>query len=82
MIFDIIVILLFMFWVASFGPLLATIIEYGFEVFEKTFNPIALYKNGNFNWFGAVVIAVFLNIVFMPIAIVFWIHKLFTVGRR
>jgi hypothetical protein len=57
-------------------------IDYGFEEFEGTFNPITKYKNSKLNWLGAITISIILNIIFMPNAIIFWIYKLFTAGRR
>jgi hypothetical protein len=47
------------------------------------FNPIRNYKEwSQFNWFGIIVITLILNIIFLPYAIIYWIYKLFTVGRK
>lgn len=49
-------------------------------------NPIVNYKEWtSFNWFGVIVCTLFLNILWLPYAIIYWIyeliHFLFTVGR-
>lgn len=47
------------------------------------FNPIRNYNTWiHINWFGIVIITLLLNVVFVPYAIVYWIYKLFTVGRK
>ena len=47
------------------------------------FNPIRNYSTWiQVNWFGIVIITLLLNVVFAPYAIVYWIYKLFTVGRK
>lgn len=59
------------------------------------FNPIKNYNNKwtNLNWFGIGVITTLLNIILMPMAILYWIYKivellcvftywLFSVGRK
>lgn len=82
MVLQIIAICLTVVWVATIGPCLAHALEYGFENFEATFNPKVKYEEGNLNWFGTIVVTVVVTIILMPMAIVFWIYKLFTVGRR
>ena len=47
------------------------------------FNPIRNYNTWTqFNWFGIAVMTLLLNVVFAPYAIVYWVYKLFTVGRK
>ena len=47
------------------------------------FNPIRNYNVWkNFNWFGTIVCTIVLNIFFFPYAIIYWIYKLFTIGRK
>lgn len=47
------------------------------------FNPIRNYNTWTqLNWFGIAVITILLNVVFVPYAVVYWIYKLFTVGRK
>lgn len=47
------------------------------------FNPIRNYnKWRSMNWFGVGVCTLFLNIILLPYAIIYWIYKLFTVGRK
>lgn len=49
----------------------------------EIFNPIRNYnKWTNINWFGISIITLFLNIIFIPYAIGYWIYKLFTIGRK
>ena len=46
-------------------------------------NPIRNYnKWRSMNWFGVGVSTLFLNIILLPYAIIYWIYKLFTVGRK
>lgn len=47
------------------------------------FNPIRNYKQWTkMNWFGVGVCTLFLNIILLPYAIIYWTYKLFTVGRK
>lgn len=47
------------------------------------FNPIRNYNTWTqFNWFGIAVITILLNVIFAPYAVVYWIYKLFTIGRK
>ena len=47
------------------------------------FNPIINYNRWTqFNWFGIAVLTLLLNIVLAPYAIIYWIYKLFIVGRK
>lgn len=60
---------------------LAAIIEG--EITLSILNPIINYNEWTqFNWFGIIVMTLFLNIILFPYAIVYWIYKLFTVGRK
>ena len=45
-------------------------------------NPVQFYYNQSVNWFGAFFTILILNILFAPYAIVYWIYKLCTVGRK
>ena len=45
-------------------------------------NPVQFYYNESVNWFGAYFITLTINILFAPYAIVYWIYKLCTVGRK
>lgn len=45
-------------------------------------NPKYLYEGGNLNWFGAVFIALIWNLLFAPFALIYWMYKLCTVGRK
>lgn len=45
-------------------------------------NPVFLYQSLRVNWFGAFFLAVIFNLLTVPIAIVYWIYKLCTVGRN
>jgi ABC-type phosphate transport system permease subunit len=82
MILYVFLIFLFLTWIGSTAPCLAHALECGFETFEATFNPKVKYEEGNLNWFGTIVVTVVVTIILMPMAIVFCIYKLFTVGRR
>lgn len=47
------------------------------------FNPIITYNKWIvFNWFGIATITILLNIILLPYAIVYWVCKLFTIGRN
>lgn len=45
-------------------------------------NPSVLYEKFKVNWFGAFFLAILFNLLILPIAIVYWIYKLCTVGRN
>lgn len=50
------------------------------------FNPIRNYNCYTLNWFGIGIMTIFLNIMFLPYAIIYWLVKLIyftiTVGRK
>lgn len=47
------------------------------------FNPIRNYnKWTQFNWFGIIVLTILINIILLPYAIIYWVYKLLTVGRK
>lgn len=45
-------------------------------------SPIWIYKNFKVNWFGAIVLAVFFNILVPAVSIAYWFCKLCTIGRK
>lgn len=45
-------------------------------------NPVWIYKHAPVNWFGAGLLALLGNIVVPGVAVLYWIYKLCTVGRR
>ena len=45
-------------------------------------SPVQFYHNVKVNLFGAFFVTLILNILFAPYAIVYWIYKLCTVGRK
>ena len=49
---------------------------------ETLFNPNRIYKSVKVNRFGAYFLAIVAIICITPIALIFWIYKLCTVGRR
>ena len=49
---------------------------------ETIFNPVVIYKKTRVNWFGAFFLGIIAFILATPIALVFYIYKLCTVGRR
>ena len=46
------------------------------------FNPFVIYKKRKVNWFGALLIAIIFNIMFPFVALLYWIYKICTVGRK
>ena len=69
-------------WIGSTGPLIGYAIDYGIEDLEGFFDPVVRYDTEEFNLFGVITITILLNIAFTPMAIVFWLYKLCTIGRR
>lgn len=45
-------------------------------------NPLFIYHNEKVNWFGASLLALIANVSIPCYAIMYWIYKLCTVGRR
>ena len=45
-------------------------------------NPVYIYNDRSVNWFGAVVIALFMNVLCPVISIIYWFSKLCTIGRK
>ena len=69
-------------WIILYSTFI-TFIVFAINLDLLWFNPIQNYKNWTqLNWFGIIVITIFLNIIFFPYAIGYWIYKLFTVGRK
>jgi hypothetical protein len=54
----------------------------GYVYWGRVFNPKVIYKDIKVNWFGAYLLATIAFICMTPAAIIFWIYKLCTVGRR
>jgi hypothetical protein len=47
------------------------------------FNPIYNYKTWtSFNWFGISILTLIINLLCIPMSLLYWIYKLFTVGRK
>ena len=49
---------------------------------EVFFNPYKIYKVVKVNWFGAWFLSVLAFLSITPIALIFYIYKLCTIGRR
>lgn len=45
-------------------------------------NPAGIYERAKVNWFGASFLALLGNIAVPGIAVIYWMYKLCTVGRR
>lgn len=45
-------------------------------------NPLVIYKHIKVNWFGAILLTILANVVFIAVSIPYWIYKLCTVGRK
>ena len=50
-------------------------------VFENL-NPVYIYNNRRVNWFGAIMLTLFANLLCPLLSISFWFYKLCTIGRR
>lgn len=48
----------------------------------KIFNPKNLYRETKLNYFGTLIVATLLNIIFLPYAIIYWFWVLCHVGRK
>lgn len=54
-----------------------------FNLDLEVFNPIRNYNNWTkINWFGVWVATVFLHLIFPPYAIIYWVYRLVTIGRK
>ena len=49
---------------------------------EEFFNPFTIYEENKVNWFGAWFLAIISFIFITPVALIFYIYKLCTIGRR
>ena len=52
--------------------------DYGFA----WLNPLFIYEYIDVNWFGALLLTLVANVIFVPYAISYWFYKLCTVGRK
>ena len=52
--------------------------DYGFA----WLNPLFIYEHIDVNWFGALLLTLVANVIFVPYAISYWFYKLCTVGRK
>jgi hypothetical protein len=46
------------------------------------FNPCFIYRKVRVNWFGAIVLALFYNVLWPIPAVCYWLYKLCTFGRK
>ena len=58
------------------------LVNFSIENMEIGFNPIRVYKENNVNWLGCIMLVLLAHFLFLPIAIIYWIYKLCTVGRK
>jgi hypothetical protein len=79
---EILEIIIALYLIANFFFLVPICVEECFEIVD-IFNPIKNYEEWTqFNWLGIIVITLILNVLFLPYAAIYWIYKLFTVGRK
>lgn len=45
-------------------------------------NPLFIYKQIDVNWFGALLLTLVANVIFVPYAILYWLYKLCTIGKK
>lgn len=45
-------------------------------------NPVHVHEYNHVNWFGAIVVALFYNLLCPVGSLVYWVYKLCTVGRE
>lgn len=65
--------------IAFFTPLFGAMLDTrGLEFV----NPKYLYNRLYVNWFGAIMLSIIFFALTAPMAIWYWVYKLFTVGRR
>lgn len=72
------------FYVATHGTafmLLMITDDYGDNGFAWV-NPLFIYRHAKVNWFGATFLALIANASIPCYAIIYWIYKLCTVGRK
>lgn len=55
--------------------------KYPFEA-DWFFNPFDIYENNNVNWFGAFVLWCIVLICMTPEALIYYLYKLCTIGRK
>ena len=49
---------------------------------EELFNPNRIYRSHKVNWFGAYLLAISSFLCMTPFALMFYIYKLCTIGRK
>lgn len=77
------VILLLIWIVLNIAMLFALIYTDCFESYGVSWlNPLVIYKYNRINWFGATLLALIANVVFVPYAAFYWLYKLCTIGRK
>ena len=65
---------------APFIILFCTNDEY--DVGFRFVNPLFIYEQVKVNWFGCILITVILHILLPVVAVLYWLYKLCTVGRK
>ena len=78
---NVIGVLIIAIWMCSIGPFLCKISTEGVNSLEEFFNLVDMYRYGEVNVFGAGLLTIICTICFFPMAVVYWIYKLCTVGR-
>lgn len=46
------------------------------------FNPCFIYKHAHVNWFGAIMLTIFYNVLLPVCSVCYWFYVLCTVGRK
>lgn len=68
---------------AVFGAFIMVLLGLPPEHYGLSFlNPNTLYETGKVNWFGAYFLGILLSLIFAHYALIYWIYKLCTLGRR
>jgi hypothetical protein len=45
-------------------------------------NPVFLYKRFKVNIFGLIIMTLVFNVFTLPCAVIYWLYKLYTIGRK
>lgn len=69
-------------WILATAMGVALILDGNGDELEYVFNPASMYKYSGLNVFGVIVISAMAYIILLPIAIICWLYKLCTIGRR
>ena len=69
-------------WILATAMGVALILDGNGDELEYVFNPTSMHKYSELNVFGVIILSAIAYVILLPMAIICWFYKLFTIRRR